>query len=93
MRKGERAVNRQLSISSYLLMEWWHVASPEALTLTPDHLPDCEEKDKQIKSEAFVIHIPDIQTELLLPGNGITTINLGPTTEARLHMVATGLLR
>jgi formamidopyrimidine-DNA glycosylase len=49
-------------------------------------------KNTQVKPEALVLDIPHIKTELLLPGEGIAAIDLSPTTEARLDIMATGLL-
>jgi len=73
--------------------EWRHCRLPGRTdVLAADHLPDREQKDAQIQPEALVIHIPDIKPELFLPGDGIAAIDLGPATEARLHIVAASLL-
>ena len=39
-----------------------------------------------------VIDIPDVETELLGPGDGIAAVALGPTADARAYLVAAGLL-
>ena len=39
-----------------------------------------------------MIHVPDIKAELLFPGDGIASIDLGPAAEAGLHIEAASLL-
>jgi hypothetical protein len=60
--------------------------------LAANHLLEREQKYTQIKPEAVAIDVPNVKTELFLPGESITAVNLSQTTKAWLDIVATGLL-
>src|SRR4051794_4378609 len=43
----------------------------------------CERQNFNIEPESMVIHIPDIEIKFLLPGNGVSTVDLRPAGDAR----------
>ncbi len=40
-----------------------------------------------------MVHVPDIQLELLFPGQGVPPVYLGPARNSGFHLVTPGLLR
>ena len=48
--------------------------------------------DFQVCHQGYVIHIPDIEFELLCPAEAITTMTLCPARDARTHLMPASLL-
>ena len=56
--------------------------------LAVQHLAHSQPQNFEVKPEGEVVHIPDIQGELLLPGNRIASVDLRPAGDAGATMQA-----
>lgn len=61
--------------------------------LACENLPDSHPDDLKVQPDRAVIHIPDIQGELLFPGDGIAPVDLRPAGDTGAQCVASRLLR
>src|SRR5208283_2412700 len=59
--------------------------------ISPHQSQHREVQDFGIEPEALMIHVPNVQLELLLPGEVVSSVHLRPSSDARLHLVATAL--
>src|SRR5690606_35712728 len=64
-----------------------------AYPLASEHLPDREQEDLQVKTERPIVHVPNVQGELLFPTQEIPPVNLSPSGNPWLHFMPAGLFR
>ena len=55
--------------------------------LAPDYPAKGHEENLDIQSKRPVVDVPDIQLELLLPGQGVAPIHLRPARDSGAHLV------
>src|SRR5262245_13244904 len=60
-------------------------------TLAPEYLYYCHKEDFQIKQKRAVCHVPDVQIQFLLPGDGIATVDLGPSRDPGPDLMSASL--
>ena len=60
--------------------------------LAPDDLCDRHLQDAQVEPERTVVHVPDVERELLVPGQRVAPVHLAPARDTRPDLVATHLL-
>src|SRR5262249_60234033 len=60
--------------------------------LTPDDLSDRHLQDAQVEPERAVVHVPDVERELLVPGQCVAAVHLAPARDPGPDMVASHLL-
>jgi len=72
--------------------ELFHRGGARRVHVTPpkDHEEGFDD-DAEIKPEALVLDIPNIEGEFLVPSQGVAAVDLRPTRHARLHEHALGL--
>ena len=61
--------------------------------LSCQHLPCREQDDAKIQEKGAMINVPDVQVKAPLPVRHISTIDLRPTCEARVDVMAAHLMR
>src|SRR5213080_469022 len=59
----------------------------------PQSLPHRDGYDLEIQPQRLPVYVPHVERELLLPGQGVTTVHLSPAGNTGLRVVATHLLR
>jgi len=64
-----------------------------AYALSLENRKDCLEQYLDVQPEAHVINVPDVQRELLLPGDDIAAIHLRPARYPGPDFMTTHLLR
>ncbi|HQG66912.1 MAG TPA: hypothetical protein PLA32_14160, partial [Smithella sp.] len=58
-----------------------------------EDLPDGHGDDLDVQPQGPVVHIPNIQPELLFPGDGVAAVDLRPAGNFRFYFVSPHLRR
>ena len=56
-----------------------------------DHFPESHKHDLDVQPERPVVHVPDVIAEFVLPGDGVASVDLRPTRQAGISIVAAHL--
>ena len=57
------------------------------------HLRDRHPENLEVKPDAAIINVPNVQLELLFPGKAVASVHLHPARDTRYHLMPTSLER